>query len=107
MRTMTNTDLENLDYYQVPKWLMRMFLSSEITAEGFKTYTLMYNRLRISSKNGWVNAEGEVYIKYSYDEMVSDLKCNSKTTVSSNIKELLKLGMIVQKKKFNTSCCYF
>ncbi|WP_211492757.1 MULTISPECIES: replication initiator protein A [unclassified Fusobacterium] len=107
MRTMTSTDLENLDYYQVPKWLMRMFLSGEITAGGFKTYTLMYNRLRISAKNGWVNAEGEVYIKYSYNEMVSDLKCNSKTTVSNNIKELLKLGMIVQKKKFNASSCYF
>ena len=107
MRAYKSNDLENTDYYQAPKWVMDMFLEGKISSGAFKSYVLMYERLRVSSKNNWVNDDGEIYIKYSYDEMLDDLKCNSKTTVSNNIKELIKLGMIVQKKKFNASSCYF
>lgn len=107
MRAYKSIDLEKENYYRVPKWVMDMFLEGKISSGAYKTYVLMYERLRVSSKNNWVNDDGEIYIKYSYDEMLEDLKCNSKTTVSNNIKELIKLGMIVQKKKFNASSCYF
>lgn len=107
MKKIKSVDLENMSYLQTPRWLMNMFLSGEITTGGFKTYVLMYDRLRISSKNKWIDEEGNVYIKYSYEELLSDLKCNSKTTVSNNIKELEKLGLILKIKCFNSSNVYY
>lgn len=107
MKKIKAVDLENMSYFQTPRWLMNMFLSGEITTGGFKTYILMYDRLRISSKNKWIDEEGNVYIKYSYEELLDDLKCNSKTTVSNNIKELEKLGLILKIKCFNSSNIYY
>ena len=107
MKKITPTDLENISFYQLPKWLMEMFTHNIIGVGGFKTYILMYDRLRISSKNNWIDKDDNVYIKYSYDEIMKDLNCNSKTTVSTNIKELEKLGLIAKIKKFSSSNIYY
>ena len=102
MREININDLNNINYYQVPKWLMELFLNGEITAGAFKTYVLMYDRLRISGKNKWVDSDGVVYIKYSYDEMQKELKI-SRQAVSNNLKDLEKLDLIRKVKNYNSS----
>lgn len=102
MREININDLNNINYYQVPKWLMELFLNGEITAGAFKTYVLMYDRLRISGKNKWVDSDGVVYIKYSYNEMMEDLKV-SRQAVSNNIKDLEKLDLIRKIRNFNST----
>lgn len=107
MQKIRPSDLENISFYQLPKWLMEMFTKNIIGVGGFKTYILMYDRLRISSKNDWIDENSEVYIKYSYSELMKDLNSHSKTTVSNNIKELEKLGLIAKIKCFNSSNIYY
>ena len=107
MKKIKQIDLENISFYQLPKWLMEMFLRGEIGVGGFKTYILMYDRLRISSKNNWIDENDEVYIKYSYDELMKDINSHSKTTVSNNIKELERLGLIAKIKCFSSSNIYY
>lgn len=102
MREININDLNNINYYQVPKWLMELFLNGKITAGAFKTYVLMYDRLRISGKNKWVDSNGVVYIKYSYNEMMEDLKI-SRQAVSNNIKDLEKLDLIRKIRNFNST----
>lgn len=102
MREINIDDLNNINYYQVPKWLMELFLNGEITAGAFKTYVLMYDRLRISGKNNWIDNDGVVYIKYSYNEMMEDLKI-SRQAVSNNIKDLEKLDLIRKIRNFNST----
>lgn len=106
MRAIRKEDLENINYYQVPKWLMDLFIGGKISQGGFKTYVLMYDRLRLSSKKGWIDKTGEVYIRYSYDEMQSDLNC-SRQTVSNNLKDLEKLELIDKKRGFNSSSIFY
>lgn len=106
MRTIKKEDLENTNYYQVPKWLMDLFIDGKISQGGFKTYVLMYDRLRLSSKKGWIDKNDEVYIRYSYDEMQSDLNC-SRQTVSNNLKDLEKLELIDKKRGFNSSTVFY
>ena len=106
MRTINVNDLDSINYYQVPKWLMDLFLQGKISSGGFKTYVLMYDRLRLSSKNEWIDEEGTVYIKYSYDEMQEDLNC-SRQAISNNLKDLLALDLIVKVKNFNSSSKFY
>lgn len=106
MRAIKKEDLENINYYQVPKWLMDLFIAGKISQGGFKTYILMYDRLRLSSKKGWIDKNDEVYIKYSYDEMQSDLNC-SRQTVANNLKDLEKLKLIDKKRGFNSSSIFY
>ena len=106
MRAIRKEDLENINYYQVPKWLMDLFIGGKISQGGFKTYVLMYDRLRLSSKKGWIDKTGEVYIRYSYDEMQLDLDC-SRQTVSNNLKDLEKLELIDKKRGFNSSSIFY
>ena len=106
MRTINIEDLDSINYYQVPKWLMDLFLQGKISSGGFKTYVLMYDRLRLSSKNEWIDEEGTVYIKYSYDEMQEDLNC-SRQAISNNLKDLLALDLIVKIKNYNSSSKFY
>ena len=100
-------ELNGVVYYQIPKWFMDLFISGEISSGAFKTYVLMYERLRMSAKNNWIDEDGDVYIKYSYNELMEDLQCSSKTTVSNNLKELQKLDLIDKVKCFSASNIYY
>ena len=100
-------ELNGIVYYQIPKWLMDLFIDGKISSGAFKTYALMYERLRVSAKNNWIDNDGDVYIKYSYDELTEDLKCNSRTTVSNNLKELQELDLVDKVKCFSSSNIYY
>lgn len=106
MREINSVDINNINYYQVPKWLFDLLLENKISLGAYKTYVLMFDRLRISQKNGWIDDNGLVYIKYSYDEMQEDLKC-SRQAVSNNLKQLEGLDLISKIKKFNSSSVFY
>ena len=107
MRSIKANDLDSMLYYQVPKWLMDLLIEGKISIGAFKTYVLMYERTRLSARNKWIDAKGEVYIKYSYEELMEDLKCTSRTTVSNNIKDLEKFNLIEKVRCFSSSSIYY
>lgn len=107
MRTIKKEDLENINYYQTPKWLFDLLLEGKITPGAYTTYILMFDRTRLSAKNDWIDERGDVYIKYSYEEMLVDLKVNSKTQIQRNLSKLLELGLIEKKRNFNSSTTYY
>ena len=106
MRNIKSNDLSNMIYYQVPKWLMDLFIDKKISQGAFKTYVLMYDRLRLSAGNKWIDKNGDVYIKYSYDEMTADLNC-SRQAVSNNLQDLEKLNLIDKKRNFSSSSTFY
>lgn len=107
MRSIEANDLDSMVYYQVPKWLMDLLIEGKISIGAFKTYVLMYERTRLSAKNKWIDEKGKVYIKYSYEELMEDLKCTSRTTVSNNIKDLEKFNLIEKVRCFSSSSIYY
>ena len=106
MRNIKSNDLSNMIYYQVPKWLMNLFIVKKISQGAFKTYILMYDRLKLSARNKWIDKNGDVYIKYSYDEMTEDLNC-SRQAVSNNLQDLEKLYLIDKKRNFSSSSTFY
>lgn len=107
MYSIKKQDLNKIIYYQTPKWLFDMLLENKLSLGAYKTYVLMYDRLKVSAKNNWHDNEGNVYIKYSYTQLMQDLKCASKTTVSNNLKDLEKLNLIKKVKCFSSSNVYY
>ena len=107
MRSIEANDLDSMVYYQVPKWLMDLLIEGKISIGAFKTYVLMYERTRLSARNKWIDEKGKVYIKYSYEELMEDLKCTSRTTVSNNIKDLEKFNLIEKVRCFSSSSIYY
>ena len=86
---------------------MDLLIEGKISIGAFKTYVLMYERTRLSARNKWIDEKGKVYIKYSYEELMEDLKCTSRTTVSNNIKDLEKFNLIEKVRCFSSSSIYY
>ena len=42
--------MNDTTYYQLPKWLFEELIDKKISLGAFKTYILMYDRLRLSSQ---------------------------------------------------------
>lgn len=96
-------DLSYFFHIQVPKHVWEMFLAKKITPSTFKTYVELFNRLKMSCENNWIDKEGHVYIRYSYPELMDNLKIKSKGTISLALDELEDLNLIIRKRGFSTS----
>mgnify|MGYP001009518255 FL=1 len=79
---------EKEPYFQVPKSLFRLRRNGGISLTAFDIYILMLDRCKISKKNKWVDKEKNVYIIYSYEDLMEDLNLKSKNGISEALKEL-------------------
>lgn len=107
MRAIKKEDLENINFYQTPKWLFDLLLEGKITPGAYCLYMLMYDRTRLSSKNNWIDEEGEVFIIYSWDSMREDRKVKSNTQIKRDLDKLYELGLLQVKRKYRDSNLYY
>ena len=98
---------EKEPYFQVPKSLFRLRKNNEISLIAIFIYMLMLDRYKLSESNSWVDKEGEVYIFYSYEELMEDLGLKKKNTISNALKELENLKLIKKKKRYKNSSVYY
>lgn len=75
--------------YQFPKFLLEIPVSQ--TAKII--YMILYERARLSSKNDWVDASGNVFIIYPLNELVED-SGRSISAVKIAVKELEHAGLL-------------
>ena len=91
-------ETDNYTFYRFPKLL--------VTSENFKClssdakilYGLMLDRISLSVKNSWVDADKRVYIYYSLEDVMEDLNC-SKNTAMKSLQELENIGLIERRKQ--------
>ena len=107
MRAIKKEDLENINFYQTPKWLFDLLLEGKITPGAYCLYMLMYDRTRLSSKNNWIDEEGEVFILYSWDSMREDRKVKSNNQIKRDLDKLYELGLLQVKRKYRDSNLYY
>lgn len=100
-------NLDNFLHMQIPRKVWKMFLDKKITPASFKIYIEFFDRLKLSAYNNWIDSEGNVYIKYSYEELMEILNLKSKGTIADALNELKNLELIVQEKGFNTSSKFY
>ena len=107
MNAIKKEDLNGFFHVQIPRVVWEMFINKEITQSTFKVYVELFDRLKVSAYYGWIDKEGDVYLKFSYPELMNMLKVKSKGTISTALDELEKLGLIIKKRGFSTSTKFY
>ncbi len=70
-------------YFPYPKFLLQMSLSHTARL----TYVLLLDRVTLSQKNGWVDAQGRAYVLYPLAGLAADLQ-SSISSVTRALREL-------------------
>lgn len=101
-------NLNNFLHLQIPRKIWEIFLDKKISPGAFKIYVEFFDRLKLSAHNNWIDENNNVYIKYSYEEIMDQiLKNKSRGTVTTALTELKNLGLIIQEKGFSTSSKFY
>ena len=94
-------EAEQFSFYRIPKLLIKDARFKALSSDAKILYGLLLDRMSLSMKNRWLDAENRVYIHYTIEEIMEDLGC-SKTTcikVMAEIDSKKGLGLIEKKRQ--------
>ena len=85
--------------YFPPSFLFRLFIMDMVlTLTAKLTYTLLFDRARLSQLNGWTDEAGRVYIIFPI-EKIAEMLGKSMTTAKNVLAELEAAGLIERKRQ--------
>jgi len=84
---------EQFTFYRLPKVLITDKRFKDLSDSAKLLYGLMLDRMSLSVKNGWLDEQNRVYIKYSFSGIMEDLNC-AREKASKLLKELEEIGLI-------------
>ena len=80
---MKQTDMQNIYYMQMPRWLFSDPRYADMSLDAKVAYTLLLNRFQLSRRNGWVNNCGEVFVIFPRKELARELRiCEQRVTAA-------------------------
>ena len=89
---------EMFSYFRVPKILFRDIRFKELSTDAKTLYGILLDRMGLSVKNGWLDAQGRVYIIFPVQEVMDALGCaDSKAT--KLFRELERCGLVERKRR--------
>jgi len=96
-RFYTSQEEVTLRFYQVPKALFKNPVYKGLSLGAKLMYSILRDRLDISVKNNWKDKNGYIYLVFSIEELSALLEIN-KETVTKYKRELVKYGLIIDKR---------
>ena len=93
----TGRQAEQFAFVQIPKVLITDPRFRPLSIDAKLLYSIMLDRASLSTKNGWIDDKGRVYIIYTQDQIMTDLQCGNQKAVRI-VKELEKFGLVEKKK---------
>ena len=91
-------EAEQFSFYRIPRQLIKDERFKGLSSDAKLLYGLMLDRMSMSMKNGWLDAENRVYIVYTIDNILNDFNC-AKATGIKILKELENINLIEKKKR--------
>ena len=85
-------------FYRIPKLLFTDKRFFGLSTDAKLLYGLLLDRMSLSMKNEWADADGRVYIIFTLAEIQKSLGCVEKSAVKY-MKELEKIGLIEKKRQ--------
>ena len=94
------TENEKFLFYQIPVLLVKEKQFSKLSTDAKLLYGILLAKTRLSSRNGWLDEKGRVYVYYTVKEAMEDMGCaNQKAT--KIFQELETIGLIKRKRQMN------
>lgn len=88
---------QQFNFYQVPKALFNPPFE-KMSNDARLLYALLRDRMLLSSKNGWTDRDGNIFIIYSIEDITNDLSCGKNSAVKY-LKELEENGLVAKKRQ--------
>ena len=90
---------DQFSFYRVPKVLFTNDRFKYLSAEAKTLYGILLDRVALSSKNGWIDERGRVYIICTVEEIMHDMNCGNKKAIQllTDLEE--KVGLIERKRQ--------
>lgn len=88
---------QQFNFYQVPKALFNPPFE-KMSNDSRLLYALLRDRMLLSSKNGWTDHDGNIFIIYSIEDITKDMSCGKNSAVKY-LKELEESGLVVKKRQ--------
>lgn len=66
---------DTFSYYRIPRLLITSPQFKTLSTDAKLLYGLLLDRMGLSSRNGWYDGSGHVYIYYALEEIQRDLNC--------------------------------
>ncbi len=85
-------EADTFTFFKIPKALIVNPMFKNVSNDAKILYGLMLDRMSLSVKNGWFDAENRVYINYSVEDAAECLNC-SENTATKLFKELDSNGI--------------
>ena len=85
-------------FYQIPKDLFVIPYYKDLSSDSKILYSLLLDRLALSSKNNWIDENGDVFLIFSRKEAQSLLNLSDKT-ITKAFKQLNEHKLISEKKQ--------
>lgn len=74
-------------------------MSGDLNLTDSLVYSALYSRTTLSEKNGWIDADGRIYIFYSIENLSEDLR-KGQTVIKAALRKLTAAGLIETKRNF-------
>lgn len=68
---------EQFSFYRIPKALFTDKKFKELSTDAKVLYGLLLDRMSLSLKNHWLDADGKVYIVFTTEEVMESLNCGN------------------------------
>lgn len=89
---------EMFSYFRVPKILFRDIKFKDLSTDAKTLYGILLDRMGLSVKNGWLDAQGRVYIIFPVQAVMDALGC-ADNKATKLFRELEKFGLIERKRR--------
>ena len=95
------TEADLLTFYRIPKQLFTNDFFKELSTDAKVLYGLMLDRMSLSIKNGWFDAENRAYIYFSVEDTMELLNCRKNKAVQTiaELDDKAGIGLIEKKRQ--------
>ncbi len=89
---------DQFSFIRIPKAMLTEKIFSSLSLQSKMLYGILLDRMGLSMKNGWFDAENKVYIIYQIAEIQDDLGFSKKKAIEY-LSELEKFGLVEKKRR--------
>ena len=94
-------EAEQFSFYRVPRMLVKDERFKDLSSDAKLLYGLMLDRMSLSMKHGWLDAENRAYIYYTMEDVMEDLGCAKEkcNKVLAELDSKKGIGLIEKKRQ--------